>query len=148
MEMKITIENYDEKHTFETESEGLTISEMVEHLYWLLHSVGYSADNIRDAFIEKGFQLDEFHFAKERERENVELLEDKRLLEEDRDYYEQALRKSENIVLTYLKDKERLDWLQSSDLTLHNYIERGDVWANKGVWTIREFIDEKIKKDL
>jgi hypothetical protein len=118
--MKITIENYDEKHTFETESEGLTISEMVEHFYCLLHSVGYSADNIRDAFIEKGFQLDEFHFAKERERENVELL----------------------------KDKERLDWLQSSDLTLHNYIERGDVWANKGVWTIREFIDEKIKEDL
>ena len=118
--MKITIENYEEKYTFETEREGLTISETVEHFYWLLHSVGYSADNIRDAFIEKGFHLDEFHFAKERERENAELR----------------------------KDKERLDWLQSSDLTLHNYIKRGDVWANKGVWTIREFIDEKIKEKL
>ena len=117
--MKITIENYDEKHTFQTESEGLTISEMVEHFYCLLHSVRYSADNIRDAFIEKGFQLDEFHFAKERERENVELR----------------------------KDKERLDWLQSSDLTLHSW-EEGDVWGSKGVWTIREFIDEKIKEDL
>lgn len=119
--MKITIENYDEKHTFETESEGLTISEMVEHFYCLLHSVGYSADNIRDAFIEKGFQLDEFHFAKERERENV----------------------GENVELR--KDKERLDWLQSSNLTLHSW-EEGDVWGSKGAWTIREFIDEETEE--
>jgi hypothetical protein len=117
--MKITIENYDEKHTFETESEGLTISEMIEHFYCLLHSVGYGADSIRDAFIEKGFQLDEFHFVKEREPENVELH----------------------------KDKERLDWLQSSDLTLHSW-EEGDVWGSKGAWTIREFIDEEREKDL
>ena len=45
------------------------------------------------------------------------------------------------------KDQERLDWLQSSDLTLHSW-EEGDVWGSKGVWTIREFIDEKIKEDL
>jgi hypothetical protein len=65
MGMKITIENYNEKHTFETEREGLIISEMVEHFYCLLHSVGYGADSIRDAFIEKGFQLDEFCKEKE-----------------------------------------------------------------------------------
>ena len=51
----------------------------------------------------------------------------------------------ENVELR--KGKERLDWLQSSDLTLHNW-EEGDVWGSKGVWTIREFIDEKIKEDL
>lgn len=39
------------------------------------------------------------------------------------------------------KDKERLDRLQSSDLTLHSW-GLGEVWGSKGAWTIREFIDE------
>ena len=40
----------------------------------------------------------------------------------------------------FRKDKERLDWLQSSDLTL-NHWEEGPVWCKKGLWTIREYID-------
>ena len=42
------------------------------------------------------------------------------------------------------KDKERLDWLQSNDLTLHSW-EEGDVWGSKGAWTIREFIDREME---
>ena len=42
------------------------------------------------------------------------------------------------------KDKERLDWLQSSDLTL-NHWEEGPVWCKKGLWTIREYIDAEMK---
>lgn len=82
---------------------------------------------------------------KAQEEDVHELLEDKRLLEEDRDYFEQALRKSENIVLNYLKDKERLDWLQSNDLTLHSW-EEGDVWAREGIYTIREYIDKQMEE--
>lgn len=42
------------------------------------------------------------------------------------------------------KDAQRLDWLQSNDLTLHSW-EEGDVWGSKGAWTIREFIDKEMK---
>jgi len=42
------------------------------------------------------------------------------------------------------KDAQRLDWLQSNDLTLHSW-EEGDVWGSKGAWTIREFIDREME---
>jgi hypothetical protein len=41
------------------------------------------------------------------------------------------------------KDKERLDWIQFTDLTLHHW-EKGDLWSRKGVYTIREFIDKEM----
>lgn len=66
---------------------------------------------------------------KEQEEDVHELLEDKRLLEEDRDYYEQALRRSENIVLNYLKDKERLEWLiDNASISNLRKDENGEEW--------------------
>ena len=44
-----------------------------------------------------------------------------------------------------LKDKERLDWLQSSGLTLHSW-EEGDVWAEAGMYTLRVYIDKQMKQ--
>jgi hypothetical protein len=38
----------------------------------------------------------------------------------DRDYYEEALRKAEKRELNYLRDKERLDWLEKSDYELYD----------------------------
>jgi len=43
------------------------------------------------------------------------------------------------------KDKSRLDWVQSSDLTLHSW-EEGDVWARAGIYTIREYIDKQMEE--
>ena len=41
------------------------------------------------------------------------------------------------------KDKQRLDWIQFTNLTLHHW-EEGDVWSRNGVYTIREFIDKEM----
>ena len=41
------------------------------------------------------------------------------------------------------KDKQRLDWIQFTDLTLHHW-EEGDLWSRNGVYTIREFIDKEM----
>jgi hypothetical protein len=41
------------------------------------------------------------------------------------------------------KDKQRLDWIQFTDLTLHHW-EKGDLWSRNGVYTIREFIDKEM----
>ena len=46
---------------------------------------------------------------------------------------------------TLVQDGKRLDWLQSSDLTLHSW-EEGDVWARAGIYTIREYIDKQMEE--
>ena len=51
--------------------------------------------------------------------------------------------KAENAKLR--KDKERLDWLQSSGLTLHSW-EEGDVWAEAGIYTLRVYIDKQMEE--
>jgi len=51
--------------------------------------------------------------------------------------------KTENAKLR--KDKARLDWLQSSGLTLHSW-EEGDVWAEAGIYTLRVYIDKQMKQ--
>jgi len=51
--------------------------------------------------------------------------------------------KAENAKLR--KDKERLDWLQSSGLTLHSW-EEGDVWARAGIYTLRVYIDKQMEE--
>ena len=51
--------------------------------------------------------------------------------------------KTENAELR--KDKARLDWLQSSGLTLHSW-EEGDVWAEAGMYTLRVYIDKQMKQ--
>ena len=43
------------------------------------------------------------------------------------------------------KDKARLDWLQSSGLTLHSW-EEGDVWARAGIYTLRVYIDKQMEE--
>ena len=53
-------------------------------------------------------------------------------------------RKLEREIDALRKDKERLDWLQSSGLTLHSW-EEGDVWARAGIYTLRVYIDKQMK---
>ena len=60
--------------------------------------------------------------------ENTELQEALDLAIEDRDYFEQELSKSENIVLTYLKDKERLDWLIDHAYIQFYKVDDGGEW--------------------
>lgn len=70
--------------------------------------------------------------------ENNQLQEALDQVIEDRDSYH-----DENAELR--KDKERLDWLQSSGLTLHSW-EEGDVWARAGIYTIRVYIDKQMEE--
>jgi hypothetical protein len=46
---------------------------------------------------------------------------------------------------TLIKDGKRLDWLQSSDLSLHCPNE-GDVWRKEGVYRIRQYIDKAMNQ--
>ena len=54
-------------------------------------------------------------------------------------------RKLEREIDALRKDKARLDWLQSSGLTLHSW-EEGDVWARAGIYTIRVYIDKQMEE--
>ena len=74
------------------------------------------------------------------ERDKAELLEALDLALEDRDYFEQELRKSENIVLNYLKDKERLDWLLNDASMAHL------CWAANGREQIDQAMEEAIRE--
>lgn len=48
--MKITLEQYGEKITIETENKGLTIWEIGEYLKRLLISAGYHPNNVKELF--------------------------------------------------------------------------------------------------
>jgi chromosome segregation ATPase len=62
--------------------------------------------------------------------ENAVLLDEITKLIEDVYYYKEALRKSENIVLTYLKDKERLERERDEAREEAGYMrEMIDPWA-------------------
>ena len=45
------------------------------------------------------------------------------------------------------KDQIRLDWLQSSDITLHHWDE-GGIWAKSGMYTVRECIDREMEEEM
>ena len=54
--MKLSVEVYGDKHTIETDIDGLTVSEMAEYMYRLCISSGYNAGNVAEAFLEPGEQ--------------------------------------------------------------------------------------------
>ena len=51
--MKITIEHYEEKFTYEGRDD-LCISELIEHLYGLCIAVGYHPESVGGAMYDKG----------------------------------------------------------------------------------------------
>jgi hypothetical protein len=138
--MKITLEQHGDKISIETEGDDHSATEFIDYICQLMLCAGYHYESVKQAIYGKAEEYEQCEEAMEakRQRQEYELHEWWNSLSE-------AERERENVELR--KDKERLDWLQSSDLTLHSW-EEGDVWGRKAVWTIREFIDEKIKKDL
>ena len=61
--------------------------------------------------------------------ENAVFLDEITKLIEDVYYYKEALRRSENIVLNYLKDKERLEWLiDNASISNLRKDENGEEW--------------------
>jgi len=52
--MKLSTEVYGDKHTIETNTDELVVSEMVEYMYRLCISAGYNASNVAEAFLEIG----------------------------------------------------------------------------------------------
>jgi hypothetical protein len=136
--MKITLEQHGDKISIETKGDDHSATEFIDYICQLMMCAGYHYESVKQAIYGKAEEYEPCEEAMEAERQESGLHEWWNSLSE-------ADRERENVELR--KDKERLDWLQSSDLTLHSW-EEGDVWGSKGVWTIREFIDEKIKKDL
>ena len=57
--MKITLEQYEEKITIETEDNGLIISEFIDHLYSLSVAAGYNPLSVADAMYQKGADMTE-----------------------------------------------------------------------------------------
>lgn len=57
--MKITLEQYEEKVTIETEDNGLMISEFMDHLYSLSVAAGYNPLSVADAMYQKGADMTE-----------------------------------------------------------------------------------------
>lgn len=51
--MKITIEHFEEKFTYEG-SDGLSTSELIERLYGLCIAIGHHPDNVGGAMYDKG----------------------------------------------------------------------------------------------
>jgi hypothetical protein len=49
--MKIEIEHYDQKYTFESKSDDYTLREVAEIIKYLLHSAGYSLDGINEIIL-------------------------------------------------------------------------------------------------
>jgi len=54
--MKITIEQYEEKFTYEG-GDGLSVSELIEHLYGLCIVVGYHPESVGGAMYDKGQEV-------------------------------------------------------------------------------------------
>jgi len=52
--MKLSIEVYEDKHTIETNTAGLTVYETAEYMYRLCISSGYDAGSVAEAFLEIG----------------------------------------------------------------------------------------------
>jgi hypothetical protein len=138
--MKITLEQHGDKISIETGGDDHSATEFIDYICQLMMCAGYHYESVKQAIYGKAEEYEPYEHdgeAMEAERQEYGLHEWWNSLSEADQLKNVELR----------KDKERLDWLQSSDLTLHSW-EEGDVWGSKGVWTIREFIDEKIKKDL
>ena len=139
--MKITLEQHGDKISIETEGDDHSATEFIDYICQLMMCAGYHYESVKQAIYGKAEEYEPCEEAMEAERQESGLHEWWNSLSEADQLKNVELR----------KDKERLDWLQSSDLTLHSW-EEGDHgapwWGSKGVWTIREFIDEKIKKDL
>ena len=57
--MRITIEVYGEKFTYESEHDSMVMSELTEKLYGLCVAVGYHADTVGECFYDKGLEATE-----------------------------------------------------------------------------------------
>ena len=57
--MKITIEVYADKFTYESEHDSMGMSDLTEKLYGLCIAAGYHPDSVGECFLEKGREMTE-----------------------------------------------------------------------------------------
>jgi hypothetical protein len=55
--MKITIEQYEEKFTYESSDDSMVMSELTEKLYGLCIAAGYHPDSVGECFYDKGQEM-------------------------------------------------------------------------------------------
>ena len=57
--MKITIEHYEEKVTYESKHDSMGMTVLTEKLYGLCVAAGYHPDSVGECFFEKGREMTE-----------------------------------------------------------------------------------------
>ena len=63
--MKITIEVYADKFTYESEHDSMGMSELTEKLYGLCIAAGYHPDTVGECFYDKGQEATEHLFSED-----------------------------------------------------------------------------------
>ena len=75
--MKITIEVYADKFTYESKHDSMGIAELTEKLYGLCIAAGYHPDNVGECFYDKGQEVTEHLFSED----NVDHDEDNSMID-------------------------------------------------------------------
>ena len=74
--MKITIEHYEEKFTYESEHDSMGMSELTEKLYGLCIAAGYHPDSVGECFYDKGREMTEHLYPDDKAEVNFDSAED------------------------------------------------------------------------
>ncbi len=73
--MKITIEHYADKFTYESIHDSMGMSELTEKLYGLCIAAGYHPDSVGECFYDKGQEATEHLFPEDKVDDDVEVYE-------------------------------------------------------------------------
>ena len=74
--MKITIEHYEEKFTYESKHDSMGMSDVTEKLYGLCIAAGYHPDSVGESFFEKGREMTEHLYPDDKAEVNFDSAED------------------------------------------------------------------------
>ena len=74
--MKITIEHYEEKFTYESKHDSTGMSDVTEKLYGLCIAAGYHPDSVGESFFEKGREMTEHLYPDDKAEVNFDSAED------------------------------------------------------------------------
>ena len=74
--MKITIEHYEEKFTYESKYDSMGMSDLTEKLYGLCIAAGYHPDSVGECFYDKGREATEHLYPDDKAEVNFVSAED------------------------------------------------------------------------
>ena len=74
--MKITIEHYEEKFTYESKHDSMGMTDLTDKLYGLCVAAGYHPDSVGECFFEKGIEMTEHLYPNDKAEVNFDSTED------------------------------------------------------------------------